>query len=73
VTLLGELGVVQRRFRRFEIAAAVLFVGIEEQRIEPPVEIIVVRDIVFRSAARIELLGMPDQIAQPPLQLGPAR
>ena len=30
-------------------------------------------DIVFRAAARIELLGMPDQITQPPLQFGPTR
>ena len=73
MALLGELGIVERRVRRFEIGAAVLLVGIEEEGIEPPVEIVVARDIVLRTAARIELLGMPDQIAQPPLQLGPAR
>ena len=73
MALLGELGIVQRRIRRFEIGATVLLVGIEEERIQPPVEIVVARDIVSRTAARIELADMPDQIAQPPLQLGPAR
>jgi hypothetical protein len=71
--LLGELGVVEAGVRCFEIGAAVLLVGIEEEGIEPPVEIIMARDIVLRTVGRIELLGMPHQIAQPPLQLGPAR
>src|SRR5258708_37760130 len=73
MTLLGELGVLKGRVRRLKISAAVLLVGIEEERIEPPVEVVVARDIVLRAIARIELPGMPDQIAQPPLQLGPAR
>ena len=73
MALLGELGIVERCVRRFEISATVLLVGIEEEGIEPPVEIVVARDIVFRTAARIELLDVPDQITQPPLQLGPAR
>ena len=73
MALLGELGIVKRRVRRFEIGAAVLLVGIEEERIQPPVEIVMARDIVFRTVARIELPDMPDQIAQPPLQLGIAR
>ena len=71
--LLGELGVVQRRIRRLEIGAAVLLVGIEEQRIEPAIEIVMARHIGFRPRGRIELLGVPDEVAQPPLQLGPAR
>src|SRR6202022_1804988 len=68
-----ELGVVKRRVRRFKIGAAVLLVGIEEEGIEPAVEVVMARNIVFRTTARIELPGMPDKIAQPPLQLGPAR
>src|SRR6266478_7218349 len=71
--LLGELGIVKRCIRRFKIGAAVLLVGIEEEGVEAPVQVVMARDIVFRSSARIELAGMPDQITQTPLQLGPAR
>src|SRR5439155_26990004 len=42
VALLGELGVVERLAKRLEVAAAVLPVGVEEQRIEPRVEIVMV-------------------------------
>src|SRR5262249_52733770 len=41
VPLLGELGVVEAVLRRFEIGAAILAVGIEEERIKPSVEVIV--------------------------------
>ena len=51
VPLLGELSVVERLFRRFEIGAAILPVGIQEQRIEPAVEIVMMRDIASRSRA----------------------
>src|SRR5665213_298099 len=70
---LGELRVVECHLRRFEIGTAVLLVGIEEEGIEPPVQIVMTRNIVFGTAAWVELLGMPDQITQAPLQLGPAR
>ena len=73
MALLGELGVVQRRVRRFEIGATVLLVGIEEEGIKAAIEIVMVRDVVQGLAARIELLGMPDEVTQTPLQLGPAR
>ena len=46
VAFLGELGIVERRIRRFEIAATILPVGVEEEGIEPPVEVVVVGDIV---------------------------
>lgn len=46
---LGELGFVECQVGRFEIGAAVLLVGIEEQGIEPSVEIVVARDIVLRT------------------------
>ena len=49
VPLLGELGVVERLVGVFEIGAAVLPVGVEEQRIEPSVEIVVMRDILARA------------------------
>src|ERR1700719_2050620 len=70
---LGELGVVKRGVACFKISAAVLLVGIEEEGIQPPVEIVMTLDIVLRTAGRIELPDMPDQVAQPPLQLGIAR
>ena len=73
MALLGELGVVERRVRRLEIGAAILLVGVEEERIEPPVEIVVVRDIARARPRRLNCLTCRDQIAQPPLQLGPAR
>src|SRR5450631_3835512 len=73
MAFLGELGVVERRVRRLEIGAAVLFVGIEKEGIESSVEIVMARDIILRAAARIELADMPDQITQAPLQFGPAR
>ena len=53
MALLGELGVVERLIGRFEIGAGVLPVGIEEQRIQPAVEIVVVRDIATRPAGRL--------------------
>ena len=53
MALLGELSVVERGVGRFKIGAAVLLVSVEEERIEPPVEVVVALDIVFRPAARI--------------------
>ena len=51
MALLGELGVVERLVRLLEIGAAVLPVGIQEQRVEPPVEIVVVSDVAPRALA----------------------
>ena len=71
--LLGKLGVIQRRVGAFEIGAAILPVGIEKQRIEPAVEIVMALDVAPGTAARIELLNVADDVAQQPLRLGPAR
>ena len=49
MALLGELGVVERLVGRLEIGAAVLPVGVEEQRVEPAVEVIVMSDIASRA------------------------
>ncbi len=73
MSLLGELGIVKGRLRRFEIGATILFVAIEKERVKPSVEIVMARDVIPCTAARIELLGVPDQVTQPPLQPGPAR
>ena len=43
VALLGELRVLQRRDAVLEVGAGILQVVVEEERIEPPVEIVVVR------------------------------
>src|SRR5262249_10577774 len=59
VPLLGELGVVEAVLRSFEIGAAVLVVGVEEERIEAAVEIVVAGDIAPRSAAQIQLPDPP--------------
>ncbi len=71
--LLGELGVVERLLGALEIGAAVLPVGVEEQRIEPAVEIVVMRHIAARAPARIELLQTAVQEAQQPLRPRPVR
>ena len=62
VPLLGELGVVERLTGRFEIGAGVLPVGIEEQRVEPAVEIVVVGDVALARRAPVELLEPPPDI-----------
>ena len=49
MALLGELRVVERLIAGLEIGAGVLLVGVEEQRVEPPVEIVVVRDVAPRA------------------------
>src|SRR5258708_4744854 len=59
VPLLGELGVVEAVRRSFEIGAAVLAVGIKEERIEAAVEIVVVGDVAPRPAAPIALPHSP--------------
>ena len=49
MTLLGELGVVERLIGRFEVSAAILLVAVEKQRIEPTVEIVMVGDVASRA------------------------
>src|SRR5579872_4002854 len=73
VTLLCELRVIERHVLLLEIGAAVLFVGIKKERIEPAVEVVMMGDIASRAAAEIELAEMPHQITRQPHRLGPAR
>src|SRR4051794_41500774 len=73
MALLGELGVVERCVGTFEVGATVLLVGVEEEGIEPPVEVVVAGYIVPGTAPWIELPDMPEEVPQPPLQLGPPR
>ena len=59
----GELG----------IGAAILLVGVEKERIQPAVEIVVVSDIAQRARTRIELMQPPEQIPHSPQGNGPTR
>ena len=54
----------ERLIRPLEISAAILPVRIEEERIEPPIEIVMMRDITARARAWIELLEAPVQKTQ---------
>jgi len=45
VTFFGKLGVVEGGRGGIEIGAAVLPVGIEKQRVEPLIEVVVMRDV----------------------------
>jgi hypothetical protein len=62
VALLGKLGVVKRLIGGFEIGAAVLLVAVEEEGIEPAVEVIVMRHVVTGASPQIELLQVAEQI-----------
>jgi hypothetical protein len=66
-----QLGIVEGLTGRFEIGAAVLAVGIEKQRIEPVVEIVVMRDIASRAPPPIELAQPAVEITQNPQRPGP--
>src|SRR4051795_5899465 len=71
MALLGELGVVERCVGTFEVGATVLLVGVEEEGIEPPVEVVVAGYIVPGTAPWIELPDVPEEVPEPPLQLSP--
>ena len=66
--LLGELRVIKRRVRGFEIGAAILLVAVEEKRIEPAVEIVMVRHVVARAGPQVQLLQAAKQVAHQPRQ-----
>ena len=63
MALLGELGVVERLVVGLEIGAAILLVGVEEERVEPAVEVVVVSHIAPRPRTQIELLNPAKQVA----------
>src|SRR3954451_4229773 len=72
MALLGELGVVERCAGTFEVAATVLLVGVEEEGIQAPVEIVVAGYIVPGAAPWVEFPDMPEEEGpEPPLQLSP--
>ena len=59
--------------RAYRNSRSSIVVGIEEEGVEPAIEIVMMRDVIKGSSAQIELPGMPDEIPQKPLQSGPAR
>ena len=71
MALLGELGIVERLIGRFEIGAAILPVDVEKQRVEPAIEIIMVRDIASRLPSRVELRYSAMEVADQPLRPSP--
>src|SRR5262249_11668422 len=68
MTLLRKLGIIARLPGSLEIGAAVLPVGVEEQRVKLAVEVVMVRDIAPRSPARIELLSAAIEVSNDPAQ-----
>src|SRR5262245_21000286 len=73
MALLRELGIIERLVGGLEIGAAVLPVGVEEQRVELAVEIVVVRDVAPRARARIELPDAAREVAGEASQSRPRR
>ncbi|EGO95883.1 hypothetical protein APM_1296 [Acidiphilium sp. PM] len=67
--LLRRLCLVDRLVAARKIAAGILPVTIEEQRVEPAVQIIVMRDVALRAAGIVELRQRaehpPERVAQP--------
>ena len=57
----------------FEIGAAILLVGVEEEPVEPAVEVVMMRDIAPRPRAQIELLHAAEQVAHRPRRQRPFR
>ena len=73
MTPFGELGVVERLVGRLEIGAAILLVAVEKQRIEPAVEVVMMRHVLARPGPRIVLLQPAEEVAEQPRQPGPIR
>src|SRR4029077_5273790 len=71
MALLGQLRVVERLVARFEIGAAILLVAVEEEPVQPAVEVVVMGDVVAGAGSWIELLQATEQIAHEPRQQGP--
>ncbi len=68
VPLLRHLGLVDRLVAAREVGARVLPVAVEEQAVEPAVEVVVVRDVAPRPPGGVELRQpprhQPDRLAQ---------
>jgi hypothetical protein len=56
VALLGVLGVLERAVRRLEIGAGILPVAIEEELVDAPVDVVVMRHVAAGEANRVALV-----------------
>ena len=52
MALLGELGLFERLARMLEIGAGILPVGVEEEIVNPPVEVVVMGDVALCARLR---------------------
>src|SRR5690349_19519156 len=73
MTLLRQLRIVERLVWILKIGAAVLPVGVEEQGIETAIEIVMMRHVLPRAGAGIELRPAAAKVADPALKPGPFR
>ena len=64
VPLLGELRRLEVGLVVFEIGAGVLLVGVEEERIEPAVEVVVMGDVPPCAARGVELAEAAGEVAE---------
>jgi hypothetical protein len=75
VPLLGKLGVIKRLLQALEIGAAVLPIGVEEQRVKSAIEIVVVS--LYDWAGREQHSGFPAQdfpgSAKSGFRMGPSK
>src|SRR6266852_2135719 len=72
VTFLGELCVIERLSAVFEIRAAILPVGVQEECIKLLVEIVMVRDVTPRARAQIQLRQAAVEKSRKPWNACPA-
>src|SRR5581483_2884907 len=61
---LGGLGRVEAHPRRLEIGAGILQVLVEEERVEPAVEVVVLRDVAAGARQRVQRPQMPGEMAE---------
>jgi hypothetical protein len=64
VTLFGDLGFLQGFVAMAEVGAGVLPVAVQEQAVQPPVQIVMMRDVAPRPRRRIVLVQPPGEVAQ---------
>ena len=66
--LLGDLRLLQRLVAAREVGAGVLPVAIEEQAVEPPVQVVVVRHVAPRAMRRVVLVDAAPRSRRGPLR-----
>jgi hypothetical protein len=64
VALLGLLGVFERAVRRLEIGAGILPVAVEEELVDPAVDVVVMRHVAACKANRVALVQTAERDAK---------